>query len=142
MLVLCLYSPDCQSGWKRLLLADAPRQIINALTLWAIYLSKRERNPGPWWDIRRYFAGSDLSAQALMVTTSLTVVVFAGSMLILIMAGVCYVPLLCYIRGNLKVGPLVLILPFLLKYNHRSIAVTKLIRYDFLFGDELQAHST
>jgi len=89
-------------SWKRLLLADAPRQIINALTLWAIYLSKKERVPGSWWDVRRYFGGSDLSAQALMVTTSLTVIVFAGSMLILIVAGICYVPLLCYIRGNLK----------------------------------------
>jgi hypothetical protein len=54
-----------------------------------------------------------LSAQALMITTSLTVVVFAGSMLILIMAGICYVPLLCYIRGNLKVG-----LSFLCTLSH------------------------
>jgi hypothetical protein len=39
----------------------------------------------------------------LTVTTFFTVVVFAGSLLLLLVAGICYVPLLCYIRGNLKV---------------------------------------
>jgi hypothetical protein len=33
-----------------------------------------------------------------------TVVIFAGSMVLLIAAAVFYVPLLCYIQGNLKVG--------------------------------------
>ncbi len=33
-----------------------------------------------------------------------TVLIFAGSLILLIAAGVLYVPLLCYIQGNLKVG--------------------------------------
>lgn len=89
-------------GWKRLLLADGPRQTINALTLYSIYLAKK--SAGPWYDIPKYFRGNSLSTSALTVTTFFTFVIFAGSALLLIVAGICYVPLLCYIRGNLKVG--------------------------------------
>jgi hypothetical protein len=91
------------SGWKRVILSEAPRQTINALTLYAIFLSKRHV-PGSWYDVSRYFVNSTLSASLLTVTTFCTVVVFAGSMLILIAAAICYIPLLCHIRGNLKVG--------------------------------------
>ncbi|KAG5343036.1 hypothetical protein C0989_000026 [Termitomyces sp. Mn162] len=88
--------------WKRVLLADAPRQTINALTLYAIYLVKH-KNPGKWYDIGKWFANNkSLSTSLLTVTTFLTVLVFAGSLLLLIMAGICYVPLLCHIQGNLK----------------------------------------
>lgn len=89
-------------GWKRLLLADGPRQTINALTLWAIYIVRRG-DEGEWYDVRKYFKNNSLSTSALTVSTFFTVVIFAGSLLLLIVAGVCYVPLLCYIRGNLKV---------------------------------------
>jgi len=88
-------------SWKRVILSEAPRQTINALTLYAIFLSKRDV-PGPWYDVSRYFVNSTLSASLLTVTTFCTVVVFAGSMLILIIAAICYIPLLCHIRGNLK----------------------------------------
>ena len=47
MLTFCL-------GWKRLLLADTPRQTINALTLYAIYLTKKS-DPRPWYFIQKYF---------------------------------------------------------------------------------------
>ncbi|KAG6918911.1 hypothetical protein DXG01_010566 [Tephrocybe rancida] len=89
-------------SWKRVLLADAPRQTINALTLYAIYLVKRD-NPGNWYDIGKWFANNkSLSTSLLTVTTFLTVLVFAGSLLLLIAAGICYIPLLCRIQGNLK----------------------------------------
>jgi len=89
-------------GWKRVILSEAPRQTINALTLYAIFLSKRSV-PGSWYEVSRYFTNSTLSASLLTVTTFCTVVVFAGSMLVLTAAAVCYIPLLCHIRGNLKV---------------------------------------
>lgn len=89
------------TGWKRLLLADGPRQSINALTLYAFYLSKKGKD-NDWWNISKYFAGGDFSTNALTVTTAFTVVVFAGSLLLLIAAGICYIPLLCHIQGNLK----------------------------------------
>jgi len=88
-------------SWKRVLLADGPRQTINALTLYAIYLARKDR-PGSWYDVPKYFNGNGLSTSALTVTTFFTVVVFAGSLLLLIAAGIAYIPLLCYIRGNLK----------------------------------------
>ncbi|THH33657.1 hypothetical protein EUX98_g548 [Antrodiella citrinella] len=87
-------------SWKRLLLADGPRQAINALTLYAFYLSKRD--DGAWYDVGKYFAGNDFETSALTVTTAFTTLVFAGSLLVLVVAGVCYIPLLCHIQGNLK----------------------------------------
>jgi hypothetical protein len=86
--------------WKRVLLAEGPRQTINALTLWSIYLSKKKQ--GNWYDVTKYFEGNTLSVSALTVTTFFTVVVFVGSLLLLIVAGIGYIPLLCYIQGNLK----------------------------------------
>ncbi|OCB91548.1 hypothetical protein A7U60_g1174 [Sanghuangporus baumii] len=87
-------------SWKRLLLADGPRQTINALTLYSFYLSQKDQ-PGSVWDLSRYTNGSIITG-ALIFSTATTVLIFAGSALLLIAAGVCYVPLLCHIRGNLK----------------------------------------
>jgi len=89
-------------GWKRLFFADGPRQVINALTLFAIYLAKKD-DKTPWFNFKKYFIGNNLITTALTISTLFTVVIFAGSMLLLIIAGMCYVPLLCYIKGNLKV---------------------------------------
>jgi hypothetical protein len=88
-------------SWKRLLLADSPRQAINALTLYAIWLVKKN-NPGRWYDLSKYFTGNSLSTSALTVSTFFTTVICAGSVLVLVVAGICYVPLLLHIRGNLK----------------------------------------
>ncbi|KAH0840046.1 hypothetical protein J3R83DRAFT_1013 [Lanmaoa asiatica] len=88
------------TGWKRLLLSDGPRQTINALTLYSIYLARK--NNGSWYDVSKYFAGNSLSTSALTVSTFFTFVIFAGSLFLLIIAGICYIPLLCYIQGNLK----------------------------------------
>ncbi|KAI9507720.1 hypothetical protein F5148DRAFT_981027 [Russula earlei] len=90
-------------SWKRLFFADGPRQVINALTLFAIYLAKKDNNT-PWYNFKKYFAGNTLITTALTISTLFTVLVFAGSLLLLIIAAICYVPLLCYIKGNLKVG--------------------------------------
>ncbi|RDX55737.1 hypothetical protein OH76DRAFT_1397139 [Lentinus brumalis] len=86
-------------SWKRLLFADGPRQCINALTLYAFFLSKED--DGDWWNISKYFDG-DLITSALTVSTAFTVFVFALSLLMLIIAGIAYIPLLLHIQGNLK----------------------------------------
>ncbi|CAK5262750.1 unnamed protein product [Mycena citricolor] len=86
-------------SWKRVLLADGPRQTINALTLYAVWETKHAK---AGWDISAYFAGNTPSTSILLVTTLFTVIVFSGSLLLLVAACFCYVPLLCYIRGNLK----------------------------------------
>ncbi|KZT43041.1 hypothetical protein SISSUDRAFT_979067 [Sistotremastrum suecicum HHB10207 ss-3] len=85
-------------GWKRLLLADGPRQSINALTLYSFYLAKKD--DGSFWDFSKY--SDDLITSGLIISTLFTVLIFAGSLLMLIVAGICYIPLLCYIQGNLK----------------------------------------
>ena len=116
-------------GWKRLVLADTPRQTINALTLYAVWLIKK-KGPEPWYDVSKYFKGNSLSTSALTVTTLFTVLVCAGSLLFLLVAAICYVPLLFHIRGNLKVHF------YSLDYLHcwliskpRNIAATKWTRY-------------
>lgn len=87
-------------GWKRIILAEGPRQAINALTLYAFYLARHDN--GPWYDFGKYFAGNTLITTALTISTGFTVLVFALSLIMLIVAGICYIPLLCYIQGNLK----------------------------------------
>lgn len=92
------------AGWKRLLLADGPRQTINALTLYSFYLSQKDK-PGSAFDLSKYTNGSIVTG-GLIFTTVTTVIIFIGSALLLLAAGVFYIPLLCYIRGNLKVSVL------------------------------------
>ncbi|KAK2466128.1 hypothetical protein APHAL10511_001770 [Amanita phalloides] len=87
-------------SWKRLILSDGPRQAINGFTVYALYLVKKDQ--GPWYDVPKYFLGNSFSTSALLVTTLFTLVVFAVSLIILIVAAICYVPLLLHIRGNLK----------------------------------------
>jgi len=82
--------------WKRLLLADGPRQSINALTLYSF----ADAN-GFTTNIPSYWEGSAVTAMLLFSMIS-TVLIFAGSLILLGVAAVCYVPLLCYIQGNLK----------------------------------------
>jgi len=84
-------------GWKRLLLADGPRQSINALILYSFWQVKDGS-----WDPEDYLKSDDLLTSALFLTMMFTVIVFAGSVLLLLIAAICYVPLLCYIQGNLK----------------------------------------
>jgi hypothetical protein len=77
-------------------LADAPRQVINALTLYSFARALHFTS-----DIGKYFEGS-LVKKGILVTMVFTVVVFAGSAILLIIAAFMYIPLLCYIQGNLK----------------------------------------
>ncbi|KAG8898934.1 hypothetical protein FRB99_007034 [Tulasnella sp. 403] len=85
--------------WKRVLLADGPRQSINALTLYSFWVANGKGNP--FEKIGTYYDGDFVTAM-LLVTMVFTVLIFIGSTLLLCVAAVLYVPLLCYIRGNLK----------------------------------------
>ncbi|KAK6903455.1 hypothetical protein I203_106958 [Kwoniella mangroviensis CBS 8507] len=84
-------------GWKRLLLADGPRQSINALVLYSFAYAYGFQTS----DIPAYWDNSAITAM-LLFSMIATVLIFAGSLLLLIVAAICYVPLLCYIQGNLK----------------------------------------
>jgi len=86
-------------GWKRLLLSDGPRQSINALTLYSFWLV----NSGNLTAMENYWLSQSLVTKFLLISILFTVLVFfLGSLCLLILAAICYIPLLCYIQGNLK----------------------------------------
>jgi len=90
-------------SWKRLLFADTPRQVINATTLISFYLAKNVgegHDTKHWYDLSKYT--TSFVTGGLIISLVFTVLVCAGSLLLLVAAGICYVPLLCYIQGNLK----------------------------------------
>ncbi|PWN43028.1 hypothetical protein IE81DRAFT_109130 [Ceraceosorus guamensis] len=83
-------------GWKRLLVADGPRQVINALTLVAVgHKVHWSSNVADYYD-------NNIWTAVLLLTMIFTVLVFAASAIMLIIAAIMYVPLICYIKGNLK----------------------------------------
>ncbi|PLW40174.1 hypothetical protein PCASD_12277 [Puccinia coronata f. sp. avenae] len=83
-------------GWKRLLLADAPRQVINGITLYSFARSVKFTT-----DISKWYDGSFAKASVLL-SMAFTVTIWIGSFVLLMAAAFLYVPLLCYIQGNLK----------------------------------------
>ncbi|KAI8062862.1 hypothetical protein BC940DRAFT_341631 [Gongronella butleri] len=88
-------------GWKRLLLAEAPRQVINIATL-MVLIPKwiHQRNGAVTLD---YTALGKTHIQQIMTgTMAFSVVVFAVSFFLVCVATVLYIPLLCHIQGNLK----------------------------------------
>ncbi|KAF9132993.1 hypothetical protein BGW39_010886 [Mortierella sp. 14UC] len=85
-------------NWKRLLLADAPRQVINMSLLYqtfAEYLNKNFFN----WDES---VGGDIFKKLTIGAMMFTVTVFIFNMLSFIAAAVMYIPLVSHIQGNLK----------------------------------------
>ena len=87
--------------WKRTLLADGPRQSVNAYILYNI-LTAYDWNPTKlpeYWN-----DGSDKSVitALLLFAMMITVLIFLIGLAQIIVAAVCYIPLLFYIQGNLK----------------------------------------
>jgi len=52
--------------------------------------------------MENYWLSQSLVTKFLLISILFTVLVFLGSLCLLILAAICYVPLLCYIQGNLK----------------------------------------
>ncbi|KAI7872343.1 hypothetical protein BDF14DRAFT_1752371 [Spinellus fusiger] len=88
-------------GWKRLLLAEAPRQVINVVTLitliptW-IKLNKNQLN------LNNQALGKSLIQKIMTCTMLFSVIVFAISLILVFVAVIAYIPLMCHMRGNLK----------------------------------------
>lgn len=88
---------ELTAAWKRTILADGPRQSINAIILFMIaraYDFSTDDIP-QYWDKQPWTA-------LLLISMVMTVMIFLVSLILLIVAAVLYVPLLCYIQGNLK----------------------------------------
>ena len=91
-------TPLLISGWKRLLLAEGPRQVLNAITLYSV---AKEQDFS--FDIHRYQQVYSTVQGVVMSFMLLTVAIWALSAIHLLAAAILYWPLLvCHIRGNLK----------------------------------------
>ncbi|TPX37463.1 hypothetical protein SmJEL517_g00762 [Synchytrium microbalum] len=95
-------------GWKRLLLAEFPRQLINALNLFDIVVANVPATKSPDIFTAFYVAVSSIVARPDkvevlgLVLSSFTVLMAAISLTSLLVAGLMYIPLVCVIQGNLK----------------------------------------
>ncbi|KAF9900003.1 hypothetical protein BX616_002744 [Lobosporangium transversale] len=92
-------------NWKRLILADAPRQVINATILYQTFrdheLSFQKGGIFDWNAV----VGSDerlIFKKLTLGAMIFTVFMFAMSLLMLISAVILYIPLVSHIQGNLK----------------------------------------
>ncbi|KAI9477837.1 MAG: hypothetical protein EXX96DRAFT_523951 [Benjaminiella poitrasii] len=88
-------------GWKRLLLAEAPRQVINVVTLEALVPEWLKIHNGSV-EFDNEVLGETILQQILTATMAFSILVFAISFILVCVALVLYVPLMCHMRGNLK----------------------------------------
>lgn len=88
-------------NWKRLLLADAPRQLINMTMLYQVFKGHLNNTFFQWND---YIGSedSDLFKKIALGAMMFTVTVFVFNMLSFIAAVCMYIPLVSHIQGNLK----------------------------------------
>ncbi|CEP19849.1 hypothetical protein [Parasitella parasitica] len=87
-------------GWKKLLLAEAPRQVINVVTLKTIIPKWIQINDG--LIISNDGLGKNTVQRIMTGTMIFSTAIFAISFFLLCAAAVIYIPVLCHIQGNLK----------------------------------------
>ncbi|KAF9926648.1 hypothetical protein FBU30_003792 [Linnemannia zychae] len=87
-------------GWKRLIFADGPRQVINGIVLITVVNKNRDKqgqlNPEIW----TYGFGTMPTITMGLMTFTLTLWVI--SVLLMLVAVILYIPLVIHIQGNLK----------------------------------------
>ncbi|KAI9289732.1 hypothetical protein BC943DRAFT_271906, partial [Umbelopsis sp. AD052] len=89
-------------GWKRLLLAEAPRQVINAVTLYALLKRWIDNNHSLQLQSLLDSMSKDVIAKMMTYTMAFSFVIFIVSFFMICVAAILYIPLLCHIQGNLK----------------------------------------
>ncbi|KAI8977364.1 hypothetical protein BDF20DRAFT_913699 [Mycotypha africana] len=87
-------------GWKKILLAEAPRQVINVVTLKTIIPKWIQINNG--LIISNESLGKNTVQRLMTGTMIFSTAIFAMSFILLCAAAVIYLPVLCHIQGNLK----------------------------------------
>lgn len=87
-------------GWKRLLLAEAPRQVINIVSLYTMIPNWIQIRHG--LKIEKDALGTTIMQKMMTGTMAFSVIVFAISFVLVCIAAIIYIPLLCHIQGNLK----------------------------------------
>ncbi|KAF9435289.1 hypothetical protein BGZ76_006566 [Entomortierella beljakovae] len=91
-------------NWKRLILADAPRQVINATILYQTFRGHPFNfEPDGVFDWNSVVPGSNVLLKKISLGAMIfTVFMFIISLLQLIAAVILYIPLVSHIQGNLK----------------------------------------
>ncbi|KAF9897292.1 hypothetical protein BX616_005861, partial [Lobosporangium transversale] len=84
-------------GWKRLLFADGPRQVINAIILMTIIKSQ-----GNSLNIFEYKVAGGNTTKITLVLMTFTLTLWIISILLMLVAVCLYIPLVMQIQGNLK----------------------------------------
>jgi hypothetical protein len=89
--------------WKRLILADAPRQVINATILYQTFrghpFNFQPHGVFDWTDV----VGPNMLLKKISLGAMIfTVFMFILSLLMLLTAVILYIPLVSHIQGNLK----------------------------------------
>ncbi|KAI9033869.1 hypothetical protein CLU79DRAFT_692580 [Phycomyces nitens] len=90
-------------GWKRLLFAQSPRQIIAGMTVYALLRSawtNKDNNFEFTTNWSEY--GEDWSQRMALVLMSFTCILWCLSFLSFVLSCLLYLPVLCHIQGNLK----------------------------------------
>ncbi|EGF83407.1 hypothetical protein BATDEDRAFT_34164 [Batrachochytrium dendrobatidis JAM81] len=99
-------------GWKRLLLAEFPRQFLNAISILVTLDSCTKKDfqndfllfrLGKAYGSAMQLSGSEANTKkATLILSTITVTIWIFSAISLLLAFFMYIPLLCTIRGNLK----------------------------------------
>jgi Trk-type K+ transport system membrane component len=84
------------------LLAEAPRQVINAVTLYALLKKWIDNNHSLELQSLLNSMSKDVIAKMMTYTMAFSFVIFVISFFMICVAAILYIPLLCHIQGNLK----------------------------------------
>eukprot|EP00842_Homolaphlyctis_polyrhiza_P006371 jgi/Hompol1/6735/HPOL_003746-RA len=97
-------------GWKRLILAEFPRQFLNAINIWVALDTCTKDNDHS--DVFSKYTAAyttaindkriDTTKKAALILASITVTIWVFSALALLLAFFMYIPLLFTVQGNLK----------------------------------------
>lgn len=101
---MLMLTTHTNTGWKRVIIAQGPRQIIAGLTVSALLQSA-------WTDpTTQHFKfssdwneyGKDWPQRVSLMLMSFTCILWIISALQIVLAVILYFPILCQIQGNLK----------------------------------------
>ncbi|KAF9436630.1 hypothetical protein BGZ76_003427 [Entomortierella beljakovae] len=89
-------------GWKRLMFADGPRQVINGIILITVVTKNNQNRTGgidlEFWNYENFGTMNSITISLMIFTLTLWII----SVLLMIAAVFCYIPLVIHIKGNLK----------------------------------------
>ncbi|CEG77546.1 hypothetical protein RMATCC62417_12275 [Rhizopus microsporus] len=89
-------------GWKKIIVAQGPRQIIAGFTVYALLSSAWTKQGYFQFSVNPDDYGSDWQQRAAFISMSFTCILWIISMLNIGLAVILYFPILCHIQGNLK----------------------------------------